>query len=182
MLRALAAGSPHSGSRRMALACWVSTSLTTILNSSMFASVISAPFSFANDFLSDPRWSMAAAATTPRGLETFFIPESFPGVSFIRFLLLRQKHMRAERLAKAPFYSRMCVARFPICSFQIYKFKACHPERGRMPESKDLKNLSFAMPHQGILSQATQPLTLLLNSGAHAILNSGSHQANQPAA
>src|SRR5437868_5723185 len=145
----------------MALACWVSTSLTTILNSSMFASVISAPFSFANDFLSDPRWSMAAAAITPRELETFFIPESFPGVSFIRFLLLRQKHMRAARLAKAPFYSRMCVARFPICSFQIYKFKACHPDRGRMPRVEG--------PKESFVRHAASGNSLLGQTATHAV-------------
>ncbi len=42
-----------------------------------------APRSLASDFWSDPRWSMAAAAMTPRWSETAFRPASFPGVSFI---------------------------------------------------------------------------------------------------
>src|SRR6266404_5622436 len=44
----------------------------------------SAPFSLASAFFSDPRWSMAAAAITPRAFETAFMPASFPGLSFIR--------------------------------------------------------------------------------------------------
>src|SRR5579859_211034 len=81
--RRFAAGSPHSGSSKIALAWGVSTSLTIALNSSIMAELISAPFSLASDFCSDPRWSMAAAAITPRWLETAFIPASFPGVRFI---------------------------------------------------------------------------------------------------
>jgi hypothetical protein len=37
----------------------------------------------ASDFASEPRWSMAAAAITPRWFDTAFNPDSFPGVSFI---------------------------------------------------------------------------------------------------
>ena len=36
-----------------------------------------------SDFCSDPRWSMAAAAITPRGLETALRPASFPGVRVV---------------------------------------------------------------------------------------------------
>ena len=32
----------------------------------------------ASDFFSDPRWSMAAAAITPRSFETFLSPATFP--------------------------------------------------------------------------------------------------------
>jgi hypothetical protein len=39
---------------------------------------------------------MAAAAITPRGFETAFIPASFPGVSFTANLLLRDFGFRAE--------------------------------------------------------------------------------------
>src|SRR5215472_11987769 len=52
------------------------------LNSSIMELGTSDPFSLARAFCSDPRWSMAAAAITPRLLETAFIPASFPGVSF----------------------------------------------------------------------------------------------------
>jgi hypothetical protein len=48
----------------------------------MLSGTSGTPFSLAKDFFSDPRWSMAAAAITPRELETAFIPASFPGVSF----------------------------------------------------------------------------------------------------
>jgi hypothetical protein len=44
------------------------------------------PFSFARDFFSDPRWSMAAAAITLRELETALSPASFPGVIFMVLL------------------------------------------------------------------------------------------------
>jgi hypothetical protein len=47
------------------------------------ASLISPPFSLAKDFCNDPRWSMAAAAITPRLSDTRCRPASFPGVSFI---------------------------------------------------------------------------------------------------
>src|ERR1700722_17220711 len=73
----------------MAEACGVRTSVTRILNSSIMASVISPPFSLASDFCREPRWSMAAAAMTPRSFETFLRPASLPGVSFMRFLLSR---------------------------------------------------------------------------------------------
>src|SRR5687767_3911861 len=79
---------PHSGSRRIALACCVSTSVTRILNSSISRSPTSDPRSFASDFLSEPRWSMAAAAMTPRSSETAFIPASFPGVIFTRLFYI----------------------------------------------------------------------------------------------
>ena len=39
------------------------------------------------DFCSEPRWSMAAAAMTPRVFDTAFSPASFPGVKVIRRLL-----------------------------------------------------------------------------------------------
>src|SRR5215204_2920996 len=75
---------PHSGSRRIALACCVSTSVTWILKSSMSWSVTSPPRSFASDFFREPRWSIAAAAMTPRASATAFMPASLPGVIFIR--------------------------------------------------------------------------------------------------
>src|SRR5579862_7628446 len=84
LARRLDAGSPHSGSSRMAVACGVRTSVTSVLNSSIMASVTSPPFSFAKDFCSEPRWSIAAAAMTPRSFETFLRPASLPGVSFMR--------------------------------------------------------------------------------------------------
>ena len=69
------------------MACGVRTSLTRILNSSIMASEISAPFSLARDFCREPRWSIAAAAMMPRSLETFLRPASLPGVSFMGILL-----------------------------------------------------------------------------------------------
>src|SRR5262245_58984285 len=71
----------------MALACGVSTSVTSDLNSSISRSPISPPFSFASAFCSDPRWSMAAAAMTPRLSDTAFIPVSLPAVNFTSILL-----------------------------------------------------------------------------------------------
>ncbi len=71
----------------MALACGVSTSVTSVLNSSIMASATSPPFSLASDFCSEPRWSMAAAAITPRSFDTAFIPASLPGVIFMSRLL-----------------------------------------------------------------------------------------------
>jgi hypothetical protein len=41
------------------------------------------PLSFAMLFRNDPRWSMAAAAITPRELLTAFRPFTLPGVIFI---------------------------------------------------------------------------------------------------
>src|ERR1700704_6132115 len=67
----------------MALAWGVSTSVTSVLNSSIIASVTSPPFSLASDFCNEPRWSMAAAAITPRSFDTALSPFSFPGVSFM---------------------------------------------------------------------------------------------------
>src|SRR5579864_1444516 len=97
----------------MAEACGVRTSLTRVLNSSIMASVTSPPFSLARDFCSEPRWSMAAAAMTPRSVETLFRPANFPGVSFIGFL---------HECAKQPIVNQMteeiggmrrgCVPRF----------------------------------------------------------------------
>src|SRR6185437_7732540 len=81
--RRLDAGNPHSGSSRMAVAWGVRTSVTSDLNSSISASPILPPFSLASDFCNDPRWSMAAAAITPRSFDTFLSPASLPGVSFI---------------------------------------------------------------------------------------------------
>src|SRR5260370_40949520 len=52
------------------------------LTSSIMEALTSDPFSLARDFCSEPRWSLAAAAITPRLFETAFIPASFPGVSF----------------------------------------------------------------------------------------------------
>jgi hypothetical protein len=48
---------------------------TIALNSDIMASVIwssATPFSFASDFFSDPRWSIAAAAMTPCAFERAF--------------------------------------------------------------------------------------------------------------
>ena len=45
---------------------------------------LSMPFSLAMALLSEPRWSMAAAAITPRESDTAFMPFCFPGVSFMR--------------------------------------------------------------------------------------------------
>jgi hypothetical protein len=81
-LRCLEAGRPYSGSRRMAEACLVRTSVTRVLNSSRSWASAAAPRSLARDFWSEPRWSMAAAAMTPRWSETAFKPASFPGVNF----------------------------------------------------------------------------------------------------
>ena len=66
LLRSLEAGRPYSGSRRMAEAWRVRTSVTWILNSSRSWALAAAPRSLARDFCRDPRWSMAAAAMTPR--------------------------------------------------------------------------------------------------------------------
>jgi hypothetical protein len=60
---------------------------TSDLNSSIKASLTSPPFSLAKAFCKDPRWSMAAAAMTPRSVDTLLRPASFPGASFIGFLL-----------------------------------------------------------------------------------------------
>src|SRR5271155_3995246 len=68
----------------MALAWGVKTSVTSVLNSSIMASLTSPPFSLARDFCSEPRWSIAAAAITPRSFDTAFRPASLPGVSFIK--------------------------------------------------------------------------------------------------
>src|SRR5258708_39862785 len=73
---------PHSGSSRIALACCVSTSVTMILNSSISWPPTLPPRSLASAFCSDPRWSIAAAAMTPRLSETAFMPASLPGVIF----------------------------------------------------------------------------------------------------
>src|SRR5260221_8704401 len=73
---------PHSGSSRIALACCVSTSVTRILNSSISWSPTLPPRSLASAFCSDPRWSIAAAAITPRVSDTAFMPASLPGVIF----------------------------------------------------------------------------------------------------
>src|SRR5581483_2711546 len=83
LARRFAAGKPHSGSRRIALAWGVRTSVTRDLNSSISLSPTAEPFSFASDFCSEPRWSMAAAAITPRLSDTRCKPASFPGVNFI---------------------------------------------------------------------------------------------------
>src|SRR5690348_14197875 len=71
----------------MAVACGVRTSLTSVLNSSIMASLPSPPYSLARDICREPRWSMAAAAMMPRSLETFLRPASLPAVSFMRILL-----------------------------------------------------------------------------------------------
>src|SRR4029077_19942657 len=80
----------------MALACGVRTYATIDLNSSSICALTSDPFSLASAFCSDPRWSMAAAAITPRPSDTAFIPASFPGVSFILVLLtiFHRRHIR----------------------------------------------------------------------------------------
>jgi hypothetical protein len=56
--------------------------VTRDLNSSISWSPTSAPFSFARDFFREPRWSIAAAAMTPRSFDTAFMPASLPGVIF----------------------------------------------------------------------------------------------------
>ncbi len=89
---ALRGGQSPLGIEQNRVACGVRTSVTSDLNSSIIASVISPPFSLASDFCSEPRWSMAAAAITPRlSFETFLSPASLPGVSFMRFLLERMR-------------------------------------------------------------------------------------------
>jgi hypothetical protein len=50
------------------------------------------PRSFASAFCSDPRWSIAAAAMTPRPSETAFIPESFPGVIFTEIFYMGERY------------------------------------------------------------------------------------------
>src|ERR1051326_2048340 len=70
----------------MALAWGVRTSVTMALNSSIIGRVTSLPFSLASAFFSEPRWSMAAAAITPRSFDTAFMPASLPGVMFIQIL------------------------------------------------------------------------------------------------
>src|SRR2546429_4968377 len=66
----------------MAEACLVRTLVTRVLNSSRSCASAAAPRSLARAFWSEPRWSMAAAAITPRWSETAFSPASFPGVNF----------------------------------------------------------------------------------------------------
>src|SRR6266849_2921329 len=66
----------------MAEAWRVRTSVTRVLNSSRSWASEAAPRSLARDFWREPRWSMAAAAMTPRWSETALSPASFPGVSF----------------------------------------------------------------------------------------------------
>src|SRR5579875_1702949 len=53
------------------------------LKSSRSCPSADAPRAVASDFSKEPRWSMAAAAMTPRSFETAFSPASFPGVNFI---------------------------------------------------------------------------------------------------
>jgi hypothetical protein len=52
----------------------------------MSRSLTSAPFSLLRAFFNDPRWSMAAAAITPRWSDTAFMPASFPGLNLIGIL------------------------------------------------------------------------------------------------
>ncbi len=59
---------------------------TACLNSDIISGVtafLSMPFSLAIELISEPRWSIAAAAITPRSLETAFMPFCFPAVTFI---------------------------------------------------------------------------------------------------
>ena len=67
----------------MAEAWRVRTSVTRVLKSPSAAESMTPPRSLARDFWSDPRWSMAAAAMTPRASETALRPASFPGVGFM---------------------------------------------------------------------------------------------------
>src|ERR1700720_4702443 len=60
------------------------------------ASVMSPPFSLASDFCREPRWSMAAAAMTPRSFETFLRPASLPGVIFIGSSRIAESELRDE--------------------------------------------------------------------------------------
>src|SRR5215472_9198144 len=92
------------------------------LKSSIMEAVISPPFSLARAFCNDPRWSMAAAAITPRLLETAFIPASFPGVSFMMSLPvarvivnvapkgLQHRSKEAEIIAAAAAFAGGCAA------------------------------------------------------------------------
>jgi len=76
----------------MALACGVNTLLTTTLNSLIMAGVISftsTPRADARDFCRLPRWSIAAAAITPRSLDSAFIRLSFPSESSMRNIILQ---------------------------------------------------------------------------------------------
>ena len=60
--------------------------MTIVLNSSSICGVtafLSMPLSFAIALFSEPRWSIAAAAITPRASETAFMPFCLPGVIFI---------------------------------------------------------------------------------------------------
>src|ERR1700730_6416366 len=66
----------------MAEACLVRTEVTRVLKTSRSWASAAAPRSLARDFWREPRWSMAAAAMTPRSSETAFSPASFPGVNF----------------------------------------------------------------------------------------------------
>src|ERR1017187_3520078 len=71
----------------MAVACGVKTRETASLNSAIISIVtafLSMPLSLAIALISEPRWSIAAAAITPRESETASMPLRFPGVSFIR--------------------------------------------------------------------------------------------------
>ncbi len=70
----------------MALACGVRMRLTASLNSAIICGVtafLSTPFSLAMALINDPRWSMAAAAITPRESATALRPFCFPGLIFI---------------------------------------------------------------------------------------------------
>ena len=82
MARAFTAGSPYSGSSRMALACFVSTLVTAFLKLARSSGVAGVPRAFAMAFSSDPRWSMAAAAMTPASFAHALMPATFPFPNF----------------------------------------------------------------------------------------------------
>ena len=121
----------------MALACGVSTSVTSDLNSSIIASETSPPFSLARAFCSEPRWSMAAAAMTPRPSATAFMPASLPGVIFILRLLVSLRDGRPIAMqwtARTRFYHRE--------SEVLHR----RPPRARSHERRDVELASRRLP------------------------------------
>ncbi len=87
----------------------VSTSVTSVLKTSRSCAVGGAAARLAEDFCSEPRWSMAAAAMTPRASETAFRPASFPGVSFMHFPFTGHLRMRKNRIpSRLGLYSARC--------------------------------------------------------------------------
>src|SRR5262249_51605093 len=120
---------PHSGSRRMALACFVRTSVTSSLNSSMSRSLMSPPFSLPNDFFSEPRWSIAAAAITPRLSETAFMPAILPGVNFIGNLQSQVGNKCRPQLRSLSALSKS----LSLLRLHASRGGICHSERSEAP-------------------------------------------------